>query len=39
MASNLVDLINLLIETGDKEPDPSLKEGQVYTPDGSIVTL
>lgn len=39
MASNLVDLIDLLVESRDTEPDPDLKEGQVYTPDGSIVML
>lgn len=36
---NLTDLIELLIELNNDEPDPVLEEGQVYTPDGDIVTL
>jgi len=41
MASNLVELIELLQELDDEdlEPDPNLKKGQVYASDGSIVTL
>jgi len=39
MASNLVDLIEILIELKDVEPDPNLKDGEVYTSDEKIVTL
>jgi hypothetical protein len=39
MASNLVDLIKILIELKDVEPDPNLKDGEVYNSDGRIVTL
>lgn len=36
---NLTDLIELLTQIEDTEPDPNLEDGQVYTPDGDIVTL
>jgi hypothetical protein len=41
MASNLVELIELLQELDDEdlEPDPNFKEGQVYKSDCSTVTL
>ena len=39
MASNLVDLIEILIELKDVEPDPNLKDSEVYTSDGRAVTL
>jgi hypothetical protein len=39
MASNLVELIDLLVELRDVEPDPNLEEGEIYASDGSIVTL
>jgi len=36
---NLTDLIELLTELEDIEPDPRLEEGQVFASDGDIVTL
>lgn len=36
---NLTELIDLLTNLKDAEPDPRLEEGQVYTPDGDIVTM
>jgi hypothetical protein len=36
---NLTDLIEQLVELNNDELDPGLEEGQVYTPDGDIVTL
>jgi hypothetical protein len=36
---NLTDLIELLAEYEDIEPDPRLEDGQVLAPDGTIVTL
>jgi hypothetical protein len=39
MTDNMTDLIELLLESRDTEPDSDLEDGQVYAPDGSIVTL
>lgn len=36
---NLTDLIELLAELEDMGPDSNLEDGQVYTSDGTIVTL
>ena len=36
---NLTDLIELLTELEDIEPDSSLEDGQAYTSDGKVVTL
>jgi hypothetical protein len=36
---NLTELIELLTQLEDKEPDPRLEQGQVFTPHGDIVTL
>jgi hypothetical protein len=36
---NLTDLIELLQELGDVEPDPELDDGQVRGPDGEIINL
>jgi hypothetical protein len=38
-SDNLVGLIELLAELEDVELDPRLKDGEVYTSDGRIVTL
>lgn len=36
---NLTDLIELLYELEDAEPDPELEDGQVRGPNGEIITL
>ena len=36
---NLTDLIELLTELEDVEPDPELEDGQVRGPNGEIITL
>lgn len=36
---NLTDLIELLTEYEDIEPNTDLEDGQVYALDGTIVTL
>lgn len=36
---NLTDLVELLTQIEDTEPDPDLEDGQVYTSDGRIVML
>ncbi len=36
---NLTELIELLTQPEEVVLDPRLEEGQVYTPDGDIVTL
>lgn len=37
--NNLVQLIRLLQEYEEQEPDPNLKPGQVYGSNGEIITL
>ena len=36
---NLTDLIEILTELEDVEPDRRLEDGQVFASDGTIVTL